>query len=100
MLGASLGLAAILAHSAVDFNMHIPANAILAITLMALLSSHLRFATELLVGLEAAWEGPVASGWCWGVVFLGLQGWRQAAEYVRLERAGRAPGSRWRRSPA
>ena len=31
VLGGSMGLAAILAHSVVDFNMHIPANAILAI---------------------------------------------------------------------
>ena len=46
VLGASLGLIAILIHSVVDFNMHIPANAILAITLMALLSSSLRFASE------------------------------------------------------
>ena len=46
VLGAAVGLAAILVHSVVDFNMHIPANAILAVTLMALLSSCLRFATE------------------------------------------------------
>ncbi|HLP75355.1 MAG TPA: O-antigen ligase family protein [Candidatus Paceibacterota bacterium] len=46
VLGASLGILAILIHSAVDFNMHVPANAILAITLMALLSSTQRFATE------------------------------------------------------
>jgi O-antigen ligase len=46
VLGASIGLLAILAHSVCDFNMHIPANAFLAVTLMALLSSHLRFATD------------------------------------------------------
>jgi O-antigen ligase len=46
LLGALLGLAAILCHSLVDFNMHIPANAALAVTLMALLSSNIRFATE------------------------------------------------------
>src|SRR5205085_9120572 len=46
VFGASVGLFAILVHSVVDFNMHIPANAILAVTLMALVSSHLRFATE------------------------------------------------------
>src|SRR5262249_2225172 len=46
ILGASLGLLAILFHSVVDFNMNIPANAILAVTLMALLSSFLRFTTE------------------------------------------------------
>jgi O-antigen ligase len=46
VLGASLGVMAILIHSAIDFNMHIPANAILAISLMALLSSTIRFATK------------------------------------------------------
>jgi O-antigen ligase len=46
VMGGSLGLLAILVHSFVDFNMHIPANAILAVTLMALVSGHFRFATE------------------------------------------------------
>jgi O-antigen ligase len=45
-LGATAGLLALTAHSTVDFNLHIPANAILGITLLALLSSNLRFATE------------------------------------------------------
>jgi O-antigen ligase len=44
--GASIGLSAILIHSFVDFNMHVPANAILAITLMALLTGYLRFCKE------------------------------------------------------
>src|ERR1035437_3714192 len=92
VLGAALGLAAILTHSAVDFNMHIPANAILAITLMALLSSQLRFVTERYwVGLRV-WGKAVASAVVLaGVVGLGLQGWRHATEYVRLARAERAP---------
>ena len=46
VLGASLGLLSILIHSVVDFNMQIPANAVTAITLMALLSAHWRFGTE------------------------------------------------------
>jgi O-antigen ligase len=46
VLGGSLGLSAILVHSAVDFNMHIPANAILAVTLLALVAGYFRFATE------------------------------------------------------
>ena len=45
-LGALAGLFALAVHSAVDFNLHIPANAILGVTLLALLSSNLRFATE------------------------------------------------------
>ncbi|HNQ88244.1 MAG TPA: O-antigen ligase family protein [Verrucomicrobiota bacterium] len=46
VLGLSLGLVAILFHSAVDFSLQIPANALLAVTLAASLSSHLRFATD------------------------------------------------------
>lgn len=46
LVGACVGLVAILLHCVVDFNMHIPANAIMAVTLMALISSHWRFATE------------------------------------------------------
>ena len=45
-LGASAGLLALAVHSVVDFNLHIPANAVLGVTLLALLSSNLRFATE------------------------------------------------------
>ncbi|MGA9777831.1 MAG: O-antigen ligase family protein, partial [Verrucomicrobiia bacterium] len=45
-LGASTGLLALAVHSLVDFNLHVPANAILGVTLLALLSSNLRFATE------------------------------------------------------
>ena len=45
-VGAATGLFALALHSAVDFNLHIPSNAILGVTLLALLSSNLRFATE------------------------------------------------------
>ncbi len=46
LIGAMLGLAAILLHSFGDFNMHVPANAIVVVTLMVLLSSQWRFVTE------------------------------------------------------
>jgi O-antigen ligase len=46
VFGCSVGLVALAVHSLVDFNMHLPANAAVAVTLMAILSSHLRFATE------------------------------------------------------
>ena len=92
VLGASLGLLAILFHSAVDFNMHIPANAILAITLMAMLSGCWRFATEkywfaVRVPVKAAATLILLAG----VVYFGWQGSKRAMEYVRLERASRAP---------
>jgi len=44
--GAALGLLAVLLHSAVDFPMQLPADAILAITLMAILTGFWRSATE------------------------------------------------------
>ncbi len=78
VLGASLGLAAILAHSVVDFNMHIPANAILAVALMALLSSHLRFATDRYwVTLRGWWKAVAGVVVLAGLAYLGQQGWRR-----------------------
>jgi O-antigen ligase len=92
VFGASIGLLAILFHSVVDFNMHIPANAILAVSLMALVSSHVRFATEsfwyrvpLVLKVGASAIVVFASG------YLGSQAWRQASEFVWLNRAARAP---------
>jgi O-antigen ligase len=46
VLGAALGLFSILIHSEVDFSMQIPANACIAVTLMALIAAQWRFATE------------------------------------------------------
>jgi len=92
VLGASLGLTAILAHSVVDFNMHIPANAILAIALMALLSSYLRFATERYWVSVNKWGIAFACAVLLaGLGYLGQQGWHRAVEYAWLQRAAGAP---------
>ncbi len=92
VLGASIGLAALFFHSAVDFNMHIPANAILVIALMALLSSLLRFATERYWASLGAGAKVLASAVVLaGLAFLGQQAWRHAVEYAWLERAAGAP---------
>jgi len=87
VLGASLGLLSLLIHSLVDFNMQIPANAVTAITLMALLSAHWRF------GTERYWANPgktgkillvfVAAGAVW---FLGREGLQAGREFYWLER--------------
>ncbi|MCL5097909.1 MAG: O-antigen ligase family protein [Candidatus Omnitrophica bacterium] len=92
VLGGGVGLLAILLHSFVDFNMHIPANAILAITIMALLSNHLRFASD------RYW---VAGGWikrslatlCGlaAIVYLAHEGYFRARERYWLERASQEP---------
>ena len=92
LLGASAGLLALAAHSLVDFNLHIPANAILGVTLLALLSSNLRFATE------RHWVTPrlsvkmlVTLALAAGVAYLSHQEWRRTNECVRLARAERLP---------
>jgi tetratricopeptide (TPR) repeat protein len=91
VLGASAGLLAIWCHSALDFNMHIPANAILVVTLMALLSSYLRFATERYWVRLRLWSRLLASAVVVvGMVYFVQQQWRQAREYVWLSRAQRA----------
>jgi O-antigen ligase len=92
VFGASVGLVAILLHSVVDFNMHIPANAILAVALMALITSHLRFATEgywFRLGPTLKIVASVLVVAAFG--YLGSQAWRQASEFVLRERASRAP---------
>ena len=92
VLGAALGLLAILCHSTVDFNLHIPANAILAVALMALLSSHVRFATERYWATARLWTKVLASAVLLaGFAYLGSQEWRAAREWVWLEQAARAP---------
>ncbi|HEY4415141.1 MAG TPA: O-antigen ligase family protein [Verrucomicrobiae bacterium] len=44
-IGATGALLALSIHSVVDFDLHIPANALVGVTLLALLASNLRFAT-------------------------------------------------------
>jgi hypothetical protein len=92
LLGASLGLMAILFHSLVDFNMHIPANAILGVTLMALLSSQLRFATERHWFTAGRWtKGAVTVIIMAGAVCFAYTGWRGGTECFRLRQAERQP---------
>ena len=92
VLGASAGLLAILIHSAVDFNMHIPANAMVAVALMALLSTHLRFATEQYWVRAMTWTKALASVMLLaGIVYLGQQGVRRVEHNCWMARASRAP---------
>lgn len=46
VLGVSVGLGALAIHTAMDFNLHIPANAAVAVALAASLASHRRFSTR------------------------------------------------------
>ncbi len=91
VLGAALGLLALMIHSLVDYNMHIPANAILAVSLMAMLSSHLRFATDR-YWFTARLRGRIIASVVLvaGILFLGQQQVRSGREYVWLDRAAKA----------
>jgi hypothetical protein len=91
VLGMSTGLLALAFHSVVDFNLQIPANAMLAVALMASLTSHLRFATDRywvsprLSGRVAATLIGLAAVW-----FLGGQAPRRFREGLWLTRAATA----------
>ena len=91
VLGASIGLVAILVHSFMDFNMHIPANALIAVTLMALLSSYLRFATERYwFTARIVPKTLLTLALACGLIYLGSQAARSAQESVWLMRADRS----------
>jgi len=88
VLGASLGIFAVMVHCVVDFDMHLPANALTAVTLMALLTAHWRF------GTEGYWANPRRLGKALLAVtalgaagFLTLAGWRSGLEFHWLEKA-------------
>ena len=87
VLGGALGLLAILVHSYMDYNMHIPANAILAVTIMALVSSYYRFTSER-YWHTVRWPlrcvvYPVLAA---GLFYLGWQTWRRTGECIGLSR--------------
>jgi O-antigen ligase len=92
VLGAAAGLLALLLHSFTDFNLQIPANAILATSLMALLNSHLRFASDRYwVKLRLPGKTCLSATLAVGLAFLGWQECRRAGEYACLERARKLP---------
>ena len=91
-LGASAGLLALAVHSVVDFNLHIPANAILGVTWLALLSDNRQWATErrgLTAGLPVRVLMTLVLAV--GMVYLGCQEWRQGREQLWLARARELP---------
>lgn len=88
--GACGALTALLVHSVMDFNLHIPANALIALTWLALLTSNLRFATErywVTVGPALRWLLTVAL--IGVVVILVGTGQRRVREAYWLARADR-----------
>ena len=88
VLGASIGLVAILIHSFMDFNMHIPADALIAVTLMALLTSYVRFATERYWFTARLLPKTLLTlALAGGLIYLGSQAARSAQESIWLMRA-------------
>jgi O-antigen ligase len=88
VLGASCALLAILVHSLTDYNMHIPANALLVVVWLAWLSSQLRYTSN------RAWitspflvRGVTSLTLLAGLGYLLWQGQVGAREYRWLERA-------------
>ena len=91
-LGAGCGLAALAVHSAMDFNLHIPANALTGVTLLALVASHTRYATERF-WVRPQREFKLALAVILGVVaiYFGTQAWRLGLESHRLAQAATLP---------
>jgi O-antigen ligase len=88
--GGAIGLLAILVHSFWDYNMHVPANAILAVTLLAIVASHYRFASER-YWHTVRWplRIPVTAILLAGLVYLGPQAWKRTEESYWLVRSAR-----------
>ncbi len=88
VMGSAIGFLSLLLHSVIDFNFYIPANAVLAVVMAAILSSHLRFATDRYwVSVRRAGKvfltGVSLAALCW----LGFQAKQRTMEYAWLRAA-------------
>jgi O-antigen ligase len=87
-LGAVAGLSALAVHSFVDFNLHVPANALATVVVLGLVASNVRFATKrywvrvrrpLQLGLTVVLGGFI--------VVLSRQTWQRAGEMIWIDHA-------------
>lgn len=87
-LGSVSGLFALAVHSAMDFNLHIPGNALVGVTLLALVTASLRFASNR-YWVRVRLPGQVALTAVIGllVFYIGTQMWRRAGEAYWTTRA-------------
>jgi O-antigen ligase len=88
VLGGACGVAALLMHGLTDFNLHIPANAILAAALVALVAGQVKPVTggpTLVPGMALRLALTVAVGLT--LYFLAREGWRCWEQDRRLTRA-------------
>ena len=80
-LGAIGGLAALLVHSVLDYNLHVPANAMVGLVLFALVASNVRFATERhWFRLRLPAKLALTLALLAVTVFFAAQGWRRGWE--------------------
>ena len=99
VLGGSFGVLTLLFHSFVDFNMQIPANAVVCFTLIALITTYLRFATDsfwMSLGVIGKLVLTVIA--IGGLLYLGQQAARQPANICcspRLRRKNFHPNVSW-----
>jgi tetratricopeptide (TPR) repeat protein len=86
--GATAALLALALHSIVDFNLHIPANALLGISLLALLTAQWQTATGR-YQLDAGPAGKILALalLAGGISYFGLQGYRRGEENYWVQRA-------------
>ena len=91
-LGATCALAALAVHSAMDFNLHIPANALAGVILLALLTSNARYATERF-WFRPGRNAKVLASTLLGVaaIYLGWQTVRLGTEVHRLAQVENTP---------
>ena len=95
VLGATTGLVALLLHGVTDFNFHIPANALAAVALMALVTAHWRFATaDYRVPLGFAGRGAVTVLGLVGAAWLGQQATLRGIERGLLVQSDDVRGTR------
>jgi len=100
-LGAMCALAALAVHSAMDFNLHIPANALVGVTLLGLVASNARFATERYwFRARLPLKLTLTAGLGAVTVWLGAQEWQRAGETRWLARADQLPNFSLERAEA
>jgi tetratricopeptide (TPR) repeat protein len=89
-LGGSAALLALAVHSVGDFNLHIPANAILGVCLLALLTGQLRMVASryhFQLGLPVPAKILLVVLLACGISYFGFQGHRRAEEFAWQTRA-------------
>jgi O-antigen ligase len=87
-LGALGALAALAAHSLVDFNLHVPANALVGTVILGLAASNLRHATKrywVRARLPVQGAATVVLGAF--IVYFGVQAWGRTGEMIATDRA-------------